>query len=481
MLSLHTRLTIATAGLLALATLSACAIDDGSGDDPPPQLSFDDKADGFSIPHKAWLPLEKPETLTIDYATDGGTPADFVYAEFALSGPATTTFETRGAGTKLYVYKQLDGSWWTEVASDPSKLTVDLDQGPYRLLLRRLSNDDTSTVDLTTGCTGDGCNLYTAFPVHAPQIVNVGGGPVQAEPRLTAVTFDGDEFRSDLETYVSTIGSSDYWRQTTSEYGIAPATVGAPVHLSEQAPATLTNEALKAWLASKLDGTHPEWGTPDEHSFYVLFYPATTELDSNGGKGCVAFGGYHDFITLPDGTVVVYAAIPRCDSFNGLTGIDELGATTAHELIEGVTDPQVNGNTAYALPDDDHFSWEIRDRRRNRRHVRRGARCLHQGARVPLHGPAHLVERGGGSGAGSLRPARVQRPVRGRRAGPRPHQGDRQRHPRTPGAGGREPHHRSGCLERRPARDAHRAQGDRRQLDPGRRLPPRVHLGPGQG
>jgi hypothetical protein len=343
--------------LCLLLTVGACATDD---DPAPSQLSFDGKADGFSIANKAFLPLEHGETLTIPYTDDAGKPADFVYAGFSLSGHATASFSTQGADTELYVYKQLDSTWWVQLAKHHGTLTIDLDQGPYRLLLRQRTPATMPTsIDLTTSCTGDGCTVYTAFPIDAPQLVNKTGAPLLTEPRLTAVTFDGDEFRSDLETYIGTIGSSDYWHATVSEYGVAPAMVGAPVHLSEAAPASLTRDEVRAWLAAKLDGTHPEFGTPDAHSFYVLYFPDTTLLDLDGEKGCTGFGGYHDAATLPNGVVVLFAAMPRCATFGPLQGLDVLTGATSHELVEGVTDPQPSTMASYQDPDMEHISWSI--------------------------------------------------------------------------------------------------------------------------
>jgi hypothetical protein len=340
----------------ALVALGASACTDSSGD-LPRRLSTDGKSDGFSISRKTFLPLEHAETITIDYSDDAGAPADFVYAEFALSGDAHVTFTTsNGADTELAIYKQLDPSWWTQVKQDQTSLAFDLDQGPYRLLLHRRVQAGPATVDLSTACLGDGCTVYTAFPQNAPQVINVKGGPVVAHPHFVAVTFDGDAARTDIEAFIAQIGATDYWRQTASEYGVGPATAGTPVHLSEAPPASLSVVEARAWLAAHLDGTHPEWGTPDDNSFYVMYFPATTTLTNGMSQGCSGFGGYHDAAILPNGQHVVFAAMPRCDSFNGLTGFDITSAAGSHELLEGVTDPLWD-HYAYALPDNDHQAY----------------------------------------------------------------------------------------------------------------------------
>jgi len=337
---------------LCASLVPACTTDD-LGD---PAATFGDGKDDAAAPsRKAWLPLEKPETLTISFTDATGGDAKMVYAEFALSGPATVSFDA--AGVSLYIYEPDGEDWGYPLARHRSHLTADLDAGTYRLLLRRRDGYATST-DLTTGCDGDGCIVYPAFPVDMPQIVNLKGGPTFVEPRLIAVTFDGDAFRDDVETYLAQIAGSDYWSQTTAEYGVGAATVGAPIHLTGPAPASLDHDGARAWLVAQLDGTHPEWGTADAHAFYVVFFPETTQLDLDGAKGCTGFGGYHDSAVLGDGTAVIYAAMPRCAVFNGFSGLDALTMSVSHELVEGATDP-FSSKYAFALPDDDHFAWSI--------------------------------------------------------------------------------------------------------------------------
>jgi hypothetical protein len=338
-----------TTAVIALAFAGACATND-TPDDPAAQFG-DGKADGAAPPRKAWLPLEHGETLTLPFSDDAGAPTEMIYAELALSGPATVAFDAND--TTLYVYG--DG-WAHRLAKHRDRLVADLDAGTYRLLLLR--RHATPSVELSTWCAGDGCTVYTAFPIDAPQIVNVKGGLIQTSPRFVAVTFEGEPMRDDLEQFLAEVPGSDYWAQTTAEYGIGDATVGAPVHLTETPPTSLTQAETQAWVAAHLDGTHPEWGTPDAHAFYVVYFPASTQLDLNGAKGCTGFGGYHDSTQLADGTRIVYAAIPRCATFNGLQGVDAVTVTTSHELVEGVTDPY-SSQYAYALPDDNHFAWSI--------------------------------------------------------------------------------------------------------------------------
>lgn len=87
--------------------------------------------------------------------------------------------------------------------------------------------------------------------------------------------------------------------------------------------------------------------------------------DAGAGAGlllsCDAFGGYHQNITLDanHGSIdVAYAVVPRCDPFNGLTGIDAVTGGASHELLEATTDPFPLDTPGYVQVDEAHFYWE---------------------------------------------------------------------------------------------------------------------------
>jgi hypothetical protein len=117
----------------------------------------------------------------------------------------------------------------------------------------------------------------------------------------------------------------------------------------------MDNDALATWLADKLDGTHPELGTPSPDTIYTIYLPATTQVTTGFGKTCAPLGGYHSFTTLADGMLVPYAVVAHCRD-NDLDWTTQL---TSHELVEAATDPQVNWNQAYAFADDTHAIWGL--------------------------------------------------------------------------------------------------------------------------
>jgi hypothetical protein len=168
------------------------------------------------------------------------------------------------------------------------------------------------------------------------------GGPVLAAPVLTSITFPTYDLTSQVDSFISTVGSSAYWGQATREYGIGPATATAPVHLTEVAPTTIDDSAVQTWLAGKLDGTHAEFGTPVADSLYVIFYPRTTTVTLMGQTSCQQMFGYHDGIKLTAGPWaghdVAYAVVPECNA-GGVGMLATATQTASHELAEAVTDP----------------------------------------------------------------------------------------------------------------------------------------------
>jgi hypothetical protein len=249
------------------------------------------------------------------------------------------------------------------------------------------SSDQSPTADNTPPPGDDGTNPTppnapsdagaTVFPAAhpaAPQVQSL-GGPVFANPIFIQVFFPGTSFNSQLKDFASKVGSNPYWKAIGEEYGVGPATVQTAIEVADAPPATMRDADIKAWLASRFDGTHPEFGTePVLGAIYTLYYPSSTTISLGGGGGgdggardggagrgggsCKSFGGYHDSATLGTHSIA-YAVIPECTTFGGLTGMDVVTGTSSHEWIEAATDPFPTTQPAYAQPDDDHIAWEF--------------------------------------------------------------------------------------------------------------------------
>jgi hypothetical protein len=217
------------------------------------------------------------------------------------------------------------------------------------------------------GAGGDGVDhgapsdVYPAFKPTPPTIVSL-GGPVLATPKVVPVFFSNDDplITAGLADFTSKVGATEYWTATTAEYGVGPMASGAPVQLSEAAPALLDDADIQAWLSAKLNADDPAFPVPDENTIFLLTYPAGVTVTFQGGSSCVNFGAYHNSLKLDanHGNITVpYAMSPRCASFGGLSGIDMVTSGASHELVEAVTDPAPLDNPAFELIDDDHLFW----------------------------------------------------------------------------------------------------------------------------
>src|SRR5207302_3774145 len=72
----------------------------------------------------------------------------------------------------------------------------------------------------------------THYPApHAPiGLLQKGSGPILATPRIVSITFPGDPYAPFLDDFGATIGGTDYWKQATEQYGVAPAVATSAVH-----------------------------------------------------------------------------------------------------------------------------------------------------------------------------------------------------------------------------------------------------------
>jgi hypothetical protein len=194
-------------------------------------------------------------------------------------------------------------------------------------------------------------------PLHPPIMQNA-GGPILANPVFIPMTFDGDDLRDPIEDFLSSVGCTSYWRSIAPDYGINDAYAGPAVHLSETPPATIDDSQIGLFIRQKILTKQ----IPDavkNQTLYVIYYPDTTDITLQGSHSCQSFGGYHSEVGMADGRVVPYAVIPRCGGFGSLGGLDELTATTSHELLEAVTDPLPLSNPAYEFPEGNGLAWAL--------------------------------------------------------------------------------------------------------------------------
>jgi hypothetical protein len=187
---------------------------------------------------------------------------------------------------------------------------------------------------------------------NVPQVVSI-GGPVLTHPKIVPIFFASDStpVTTDIEAFVLALKGSDYWRQTTSEYGVGDITIGTSIVLT--APVPTTDTALESFLAQQLDGTHAEFGNVDPNTIYSVFLPAGAVLQTQFGQSCKAFGAYHSETSNAQGAIT-YALMPRCQG-----GLESLTVATSHEWIEAATDPLPFTNGAFQNMDPEHAVWGL--------------------------------------------------------------------------------------------------------------------------
>lgn len=193
-------------------------------------------------------------------------------------------------------------------------------------------------------------------PVRPPVVMS-SGGPVLANPVFVPITFDGDDMRAPIEDFIDSVGCTSYWQTIVRDYGVNDAYMSAVGHIASKAPMSIDDTQIATFIRSKILSKDLPYPTPN--TLYVIFYPDGTDITLQGQQSCQAFGGYHNEFGLNSTTSVAYAVIPRCGGFGQLAGIDEITATTSHELVEAVTDPLPMSNPAYQLPEPSGIAWAL--------------------------------------------------------------------------------------------------------------------------
>jgi hypothetical protein len=267
---------------------------------------------------------------------------------------------------------------------------------------------EAGTPHVDSGVVLDAGGGYPAFPPPSPPQVQSYGGNVLKSPKITPVFFSKEDATTvaAVTDFVAKVGPTKYWAAVNTEYGVGAASSGTPVKLDawDDPPTTIDDTDIQAWLAAKLNGNDPAFGTPDDNSLYALFYPAgititlggTPQVGDGGApdagddagddagvdeagidagvdsgdagrgprvsKSCQSFGGYHGNIQLDSAhglKQVAYAVMPRCATFGNLSGLDALTGTASHEFVEAATDPYPNTPMpGYASVDDAHIYWQ---------------------------------------------------------------------------------------------------------------------------
>jgi len=207
---------------------------------------------------------------------------------------------------------------------------------------------------------GKPSDTYPAFTPDLAQLVDKGGGPL-TNPIVVTVTYPGDVNADSYEKFGDKIGTSDYWKQITAEYGVAPATSGTTNHVrnTDALPAAMTDAEVDGYVADHVENfTKYGWPAATDQSIYVLYIPKTTAISLRGSEACASgVGGYHS-VTSASGMSVAYAIVLQC-SFGSKSGTPRT-VTASHEIAEAALDPHPTfGEQGFADVDKNHLAWHI--------------------------------------------------------------------------------------------------------------------------
>jgi hypothetical protein len=182
---------------------------------------------------------------------------------------------------------------------------------------------------------------HPKFPLLVRGTPNAG---ILTAPVIVPIFFPSFDHTAAVKDQLSKMGTvATYWHDAVGEYGVGAYTYGTPVDLTEAAPASIGQQAIVTWLTGKLDGTHPEFGTPTAETMYVIYYPKATNLSgscSDPAQNGVGYGGYHDALKTKGGVTVAYGVIAECDNFGPTitNSLDMVTVAGSHEIIEAATD-----------------------------------------------------------------------------------------------------------------------------------------------
>ncbi|HET6147941.1 MAG TPA: hypothetical protein VFH68_10450 [Polyangia bacterium] len=192
-----------------------------------------------------------------------------------------------------------------------------------------------------------------------PQVANY-GGPVLESPKVQPIFYPADDGAADVRAFLDELTGTDYWRQTTAEYGVGPLTLLPAITVSSVAPLIIGDDEIRGNLVAQTTGIAPAWGPADPSTIYMVVLPPGTSGTAQGGNCCTDFTGYHS--EAPAGAVTIpYAVICACNGTSGadLTPLQERTLTISHELIEAATDPFIVTNPAFRQADRADLVWTM--------------------------------------------------------------------------------------------------------------------------
>lgn len=161
---------------------------------------------------------------------------------------------------------------------------------------------------------------YPAFTPPFPKIISFSStAQVIRHPVVIPVFFPGTPDQAATITYLQKVVSNAGWHDL-AQYGVGTATLGSPVYLSQNPPATITTKEINAFVAEYAAA----WAPLNGSEIFMLYYPTTTAITDNPGAA------YHS--NTVQAAPVAFAVIPYAS-------LQADGYLQYHELIEAASDP----------------------------------------------------------------------------------------------------------------------------------------------
>jgi len=200
--------------------------------------------------------------------------------------------------------------------------------------------------------------LPSRDPSDHPQLISMrrGRGPVMDHIEVWTVVWQGDEALGDrVNRFLDWMLTSDYWAQSTAEYGVGPGVAKGVLVIPQKPPATLDDSSIDGLLQGYItSGLFP---TPNGKTAFSFILSPKTMSTMFGSRGCNAYEGYHSEAQLAAGTTP-YLVNLQCGSgtnFNSLTEV------ISHEVSEASTDPYPFSARGYVAIEDLPLGGEISD------------------------------------------------------------------------------------------------------------------------
>jgi hypothetical protein len=193
---------------------------------------------------------------------------------------------------------------------------------------------------------------YPAWKPDVGQLVDQGGAKLTS-PKVVTVTWTSDPNEGAFEDFGDKIGASAYWKSTLSEYGIGPASSGAPNHvrLAGAPQPTIDPGTLDDWIVQQVgDPKTGGWPAYDRNTIYVIYVPTTTKLSTTGP--------YHSELAVGSNPHVPFVVIDENDT-GGRPVLDAATSAASHEIAEAATNPHLlSDNGVYGF-DATHVAWQL--------------------------------------------------------------------------------------------------------------------------